>query len=262
MPSPRLVTSLLARVPAVPLAALLAACSTSHPAPSSVRGVDPAALVAAADRTVADRALDAGRRPAETFAFLDVRPMMKVGELGAGGGYTTELLARAVGPAGVVYGQNPKAFLGFVGDAWKARLERPVNRVVVRVDREFEAPLPPEATGLDLVITNANYHDTVWLGTDRATMNRAVLAALKPGGVYVVIDSSARPGTGDADAKTLHRIDEELVKREVLAAGFKLAAEGSFLRNPEDTRDWNVSPGAAGEKRGTGDRFALKFVKR
>jgi len=132
---------------------------------------------------------------------------------------------------------------------------------VIRVDREFHAPFPPEAKGLDLVVMNANYHDTVWLDVDRAAMNRAVLAALKPGGAYVVIDSSARPGTGTNDAKTLHRIDEEVVKREVLEAGFKLAAEGNFLRNPADPRDWNVSPPAAGEKRGTGDRFALRFVK-
>jgi predicted methyltransferase len=223
--------------------------------------VDPAALVAATDRTEADRALDPGRKPAETLAFLDVRPMMKVGELGAGGGYTTELLARAVGPAGVVYAENPKAFLAFAGEAWTARLARPVNRNVVRVDREFEAPFPPEAKGLDLVVIYANYHDTVWLDVDRAAMNRAVLAALKQGGAYVVIDSSARPGSGTNDAKTLHRIEEEVVKSEVIAAGFKLAVEGNFLRNPADPRDWNASPRAAGEKRGTGDRFALRFVK-
>jgi len=252
---------------AVTLAALAGCASQrasapSAPAPAARAAPDPyAALVAAPDRTEADRALDAGRHPAQMLAFLGLRPGMKVAELGTGAGYTTELLARAVGPTGRVYGQNNAGFLGFIGEAWKARLARPVNANVVRVDREFDAPLPPEATGLDLVVMNALYHDTVWLKTDRAAMNRAVLAALKPGGAFVIIDSSARPGTGTADAETLHRIDEAVVRAELAAAGFRLDGEGDFLRNPQDTRDWNVSPRSAGEKRGTGDRFALRFVK-
>ena len=247
---------------ALALAAALAACSTPGPAPArSGPPIDTAAIVAAPDRTDPDRGLDAGRKPAEMLAFVGVRPGMKVADLGSGGGYTTELLARAVGPTGTVYAQNPKRFLGFVGDAWAARLARPVNARVVRVDREFDSPLPPEATGLDLVVMNAVYHDTVWLGVDRAAMNRAVFEALRPGGAYVVVDSSARPGTGTADSGTLHRIDEEVVKAEAKAAGFRFAGSGDFLRHPEDTRDWNSSPGAAAARRGTGDRFAFRFVK-
>jgi predicted methyltransferase len=92
-------------------------------------------------------------------------------------------------------------------------------------------------------------------------MNRAILAALKPGGVYAILDSSARPGSGLQDTKTLHRIDEETVRAEVERVGFKLAGKSDLLRNPSDTRDWNSSPVAAGEKRGTGDRFVDKFVK-
>jgi predicted methyltransferase len=111
------------------------------------------------------------------------------------------------------------------------------------------------------VVSNAIYHDTVWLGTDRAKMNAAIFQALEPGGVYVVIDSSARPGTGVSEAQTLHRIDEQVVRDEVLAAGFQLAAESDVWRNPQDARDWSASPGAAGARRGTSDRFALKFVK-
>lgn len=247
--------------------ALLALSACSHAGPASHAAApaphDPAAIVAAADRTDADRALDAGRHPAEFLAFLALGPGMKVADLGAGGGYTTELLARAVAPGGVVYGQNNKGFLGFIGDAWSARLARPVNANVVRVDREFDAPLPPEATGLDLVVMNVIYHDTVWLGVDRAAMNRAIFAALRPGGRFVVVDSSARAGTGADDVKTLHRIDEPFVRAEVEAAGFKPAGEGAFLRNPGDTRDWNASPpaAAAAGKRGTSDRFVLAFVK-
>ncbi|RYZ37289.1 MAG: SAM-dependent methyltransferase [Myxococcaceae bacterium] len=229
----------------------------SQPAPVSAQ-----ALVDAPDRTEADRALDAGRHPAALIAFAGVRPGMKVAELMAGGGYTTEFLARAVGPTGKVYGENPKIVLEkFAEKPWQERLVRPVNQNVVRVDRELDSPLPPEVTDLDVVVSNIIYHDTTWLGVDRAKMNTAVFQALKPGGVYLVLDSSAKAGTGIADTQTLHRIDEQVVRQEVEAAGFKLQEESNVWRNPEDTRDWSSSPGAAGARRGTSDRFALKFVK-
>ncbi|QRN97805.1 class I SAM-dependent methyltransferase [Archangium violaceum] len=246
----------------------LAGCAhTAPPAGSSTpAATTPAsiarAVVEAPDRTEADRALDAGRHPAALLEFVGVQPGMKVAELMAGGGYTTELLARAVGPTGTVYGHNPKFVLErFAEKPWSERLAKPVNQRVVRVDREFDEPLPPEVTDLDAVVSNIIYHDTVWLKADRAKMNAAIFRALEPGGVYVVLDSSAKPGTGVNDAQTLHRIEEQLVRDEVLAAGFQLAGESDVWRNPEDARDWNSSPGAAGERRGTSDRFALKFVK-
>jgi predicted methyltransferase len=245
----------------VATAAGCAGAKTAARAPATEPPPVYAAMVAAPDRLEPDRALDAGRHPAEMLAFLGIRPGMRVAELGAGGGYTTELLARAAAPTGVVYAQNSKTLLGFVGDAWATRLERPAMRHVVRVDREFDDPLPPEATRLDLVVINAVYHDTVWMKADRARMDRAVFDALAPGGAFVVIDSSARPGTGVSDSPTLHRIDEQAVRDEVQAAGFRLAGTGDFLRNPDDTRDWNSSPRAAGSRRGTSDRFALRFVK-
>jgi predicted methyltransferase len=240
---------------------LLVATSCAHTAAVAPKPSYDA-LVAAPDRTDADRALDAGRKPAQMLEFLGVRPGMKVAELGASRGYTTELLVRAVGPTGVVYGQNsPLVLQRFAEKPWGERLARPINKTVIRADRDFEAPLPPEVHDLDLVVINVIYHDTVWMKVDRDKMNAAVFAALKPGGAYVVIDSSARAGTGTADAETLHRIDEQVVRDEVAKAGFKLAGTSDFLRNPEDTRDWNSSPLASGPRRGTGDRFALKFVK-
>lgn len=247
------------------LSLMLLAVSCAHapasaPAPSAP---DYAALVAAPDRTEDDKKLDPGRSPAQLLAFLGVKPGMKVGELVAGRGYTTELLARAVSPGGTVYAENPPfALQKFVGKPWGERLERPVNKDVVRCDRDLEDPFPPEVKDLDLVVTYANYHDAVGLfKTNTAKMNAAVFAALKPGGRYAVIDSSARPGTGAADVETLHRIDEAYVKKDVEAAGFKLERSDDFMRNPNDPRDWNASPNAAGEKRGTSDRFALLFVK-
>jgi len=105
------------------------------------------------------------------------------------------------------------------------------------------------------------YHDTVWLGTDRARMNAAVFKALEPGGIYGVIDHSTRPGAGTSEAKSLHRIEESVVVGEIEKAGFVLEASAAFMRNPADARDWNASPTAAGERRGTADRFVLKFRK-
>ena len=249
------------------LAAVLAllGCATPRPAQDATGGdgaLDCAALVASPDRIQADRALDPGRRPVELLRFLRVRPGMRVAEIGAAGGYTAELLARAVGPGGTVYAQNSKGLVAMVGRAWPERLARPAMRRVVRVDREFDDPLPPEAKGLDLVVMNAVYHDTFWLRTDRARMNRALFDALAPGGALVVVDSSAKPGM-DPEVSTyeLHRIDEQLVRREVEAAGFRLEGESDFLRNASDARDWNAAPNEAGARRGTSDRFALRFVK-
>ena len=220
------------------------------------------AIVAASDRDAEDRKLDGGREPAEMLTFYGIEPGMKVAELAAGTGYTTEILARAVGPTGVVYSQNNAMIVEtFAGEGWNARLAKPVNAKVVNVVREFDDPLPPEATDLDAVFVVLTYHDLYWFGVDRAKMNAAVLRALKPGGLYAIIDHSGRPGTGASEVKTVHRIEEKELRADVEKAGFKLARAADFLRNPRDERDWNPSPSTAGERRGSSDRFVLAFVK-
>jgi predicted methyltransferase len=250
---------------------VLAVAATACAAPASPGPTSPdapifaspeaRAVVDAPDRTPEDRQLDRGRRPAELLTFLGVTQGMRVGELMAGAGYTAELLARAVGPSGVVYAENPRVILERSAAPLEKRLARPVAKNIVRVDRELEDPFPPEVRDLDLVVVNLVYHDIVWLGADRERMNRAVLAALKPGGRYAVIDHAAIPGRGVADVQTLHRIDEAVVRYEVRSAGFVFKTADSFLRNPSDPRDWNDSPGTAGERRGQSDRFAFMFVK-
>ena len=217
--------------------------------------------VAAEDRSAEDRALDPGRKPAELLAFLGISPGQNVAELTAGGGYTAELLRRVVGSEGKVYGQNtPLILKRFAEGPWTQRLKKPLMSDVVRVDSEMEDPLP-NVESLDAVLLILFYHDTVWFGTDRAAMNRAIFRALRPGGIFLVVDHSARPGDGTNVAQSLHRIEQSVVEREVEAAGFVLVAEADFLRNPKDTRDWNASPGQAGERRGSSDRFALRFQK-
>lgn len=249
-------------------AASSAAPASSAPAlpelPHEKLTVTPAikAIVESKDRSDDDKKIDAGRHPAELLAFLGIKPGMKVAELGAGFGYTAELLARAVGAKGKVYGQNSKMLLErFAEKPWSERLKKPAMKNVVRLDRDFDDPFPADVKDLDVVVINLFYHDTFWIKTDRAKMNAAILGALKKGGTYVIIDHSGRPGTGATEVESLHRIDERVVRDEVEKAGFKLVGDADFLRNANDTRDWNDSPRAAADRRGTSDRFALKFQK-
>jgi predicted methyltransferase len=220
------------------------------------------AAIDAPDRSQKDRDLDAGRKPGEVFAFFKVAPGQKIGELFAGPGYSTELLARIVGPSGKVYAQNTKEIMDkFARGPLTERMELPALKNVTVVEQPTETPFPAGAKNLDAVICILNYHDFVWQNVDRAKLNAAVMAALKPGGVYAIVDHSAADGSGVRDVKVLHRIDEAVVKQELQDAGFQLDAESDLLRNPDDPRDWNSSPTAAGAKRGTSDRFTLRFIK-
>ena len=235
---------------AILMAAVLAGCATYAPAP------DYQALVASPDRSDADRTNDVRRKPAQFLMFYDIRPGMLVADLDAAGGYTTELLARAVGPAGRVYAQNTRETLVRIKGQFDERGKKPVMSQVVHVVRPFDDPLPSDVRNLDLVTFNFGYHDTTYQTVDRLKMNRAVFDALKPGGLYVVADHSARAGAGVSVGKSLHRIEEAALQREVEAAGFRLVAEGGFLRNPNDPRDAPVF-----KPNQPNDEFVLKFVK-
>lgn len=247
-------------------APILVTSSRSDPPSAARESSDGTAIeraVAAEDRSADDRALDAQRKPAELLEFFGIAPGQRVAELGAGGGYTAELLARIVGPSGKVYGQNSRFILDRFAEApWSARLDKPIMQNVVRLDSEFDAPFPEEVRDLDAVLLIMFYHDTVWLKVDRARMNQSIHAALKPGGVYGIVDHNAAKGAGTTVAETLHRIEPSVVIDEVTRAGFELKGTADFLANPADTRDWNASPRTAGERRGTSDRFVLRFVKR
>jgi predicted methyltransferase len=227
--------------------------------------IDAKAIVAAADRDAADVEADARRKPVELLEFLDLRTGMKVADIGAGFGYTTELLARAVGPSGRVYGQNTPFVLDrFARDGWNARLAKPVNANVVSLEREFDDPFPDDIEPLDRVVNVLFYHDFEWMKVDRAKHVADVFAALRPGGLYVIVDASSLEGRGAQDSQTLHRIEQSLVVRELEAGGFELVEEGEFLRNGADTRDWNALPWESTEKAGQGmfsDKFVLKFRK-
>lgn len=217
---------------------------------------DYRAIVASPDRTEADRQTDPRRKPELLLAFTGVRQGMTVLDMGAGGGYSTELLARAVGPRGSVYAQESPAGSPRARERFEERAKTPAMKNVVRVLRDYDDPIPPNVRDLDLVTFFFAYHDTAFMAVDRAKMNRALFDALKPGGVLVVSDHSAQPGAGIGVAKTLHRIEESTLRREIEAAGFKLIAEADFLRHSGDLRDAIVF-----RPQTPVDEFVLKFVK-
>ena len=248
----------LLRTAAVAASLALMSCATVEtttqpmaPAP------DYAAIVNAQNRMETDRALDQRRQPEKLLAFYDVRPGMHVLDMGASAGYNAELLARAVGEDGIVYAQNSPAFLqNIVKGRLAERMKRGTMGNVVPLAREFDDPVPDDLKNLDLVTFNFVYHDTVHLGVDRAKMNRAIFNALKPGGVYIVADHSAQPGAGTGVTKSLHRIEESVLRKEVEAAGFRYVGSADFLRNPSDPRDVTVFKNTV-----PNDEFVLKFVK-
>jgi predicted methyltransferase len=217
---------------------------------------DYEAIVTAPDRSDADRQTDQRRQPAKMLAFSDVKTGMKVLDMGAGAGYSTELLARSVGAQGSVYAQESAAVMERVKDKFDLRAQNQVMKNVVHLIRDYDDPIPPDVSALDMITFFFAYHDTTYMPVDRAKMNQKMFAALKPGGFLIIADHSAKPGDGTTVGKTLHRIEESALRREIEAAGFKLAAEGDFLRHPEDPRDAAVFRPAVPV-----DEFVLKYQK-
>ena len=217
---------------------------------------DYAAIVAAPDRSDADRKLDTNRAPAPWLAFIGAKPGMNILDIFAVFGWKAELLARAVAPGGKVYAQNSEAAYARVKDALEARLKTPAAANIVSVVRPFEDPAPPDKHDFDRVTFFYAYHDITYLGVDRAKMNKAFYDALKPGGELIVGDYSTKPGAGTSVVQTLHRSDEALVTSEIEAAGFKLIDHGDFLRVPGDARDTHSHSSAQPV-----DIYALKFRK-
>lgn len=211
------------------------------------------AAIASPARTDADRAADGKRKPAEFLAFAQVRPGMKVLDLVAAGGATSELLALAVAPGGEVWAHNPKA-----SDSLGQRLAQHPQANLHPFVASFDDPVPKDAGPFDLITLVMNYHDIVNAGTDREAMNRRLFAALKPGGRFVVIDNAAREGSGLGATKTLHRIDRAAVIAEVIKAGFVLDGSSDYLHVADDPRD---QPFFKMDGR-PDDKFALRFVKK
>lgn len=223
----------------------------------------PANVTAAVDdkaRPDEDKKLDAERLPADMLVFAGIKSGMRVMDLIPGKGYFTRLFAKAVGDTGFVYAYEPAEF-----DAFYKGKPAPIKAVaagypnVSVIDAPINSLVAPEL--LDVVWTAQNYHDlhdSFAKPADLAVINKQVFAALKPGGLYIILDHAAAAGSGLRDTETLHRIDEAAVKQEVQAAGFKLVGESKILRNPKDPHDKLVFDPSI---RHHTDQFILKFMK-
>jgi predicted methyltransferase len=224
--------------------------------PITIAVADPA-------RPDADRQRDANRKPVETLAFTGVKPGDQIAELLPGGGYYTRILSKVVGSGGHVYALVPAPSQDAPADVpdFAARVKAIAAdpnysnvSVVVEPFSQLKAPVP-----VDLVWTSQNYHDLHnFPGLDVGVFNQMVFDTLKPGGIYLIVDHAAEAGSGSRDTATLHRIDAEAVKKEVLAAGFVLVGASEVLRQPGDSHTVKVFDPIV---RGKTDQFVLKFRK-
>ena len=209
-------------------------CGTAMAAPAYIEKAvaDPA-------RPAEDTKRDAQRMPAALTEFAGIKPGMTVVDLLPGTGYFTRIFAKSVGPKGQVY-----AYVGTWADARIAKAGQDPDNQLAALKNAYanvgviHGPLDQfvTPTKVDVVWTSDNYHDVhnKSFATDVAAMNKAIYASLKPGGVYVVIDHRAAKGAGAGSTEALHRMDEDIAKQEIQAAGFKLVSESKMLTRSDD----------------------------
>ena len=217
------------------------------------------AALADQDRPDEDRLLDVNRHPAEVLAFAGLEHGWQVADIVPGNGYYARVLSTAVGEEGHVYAFNPSWVAHdypAANDALQTLADSRDNMsLVVDPVESFDTAV---GAPLDAVFMVLFYHDTAYDGTDRAAMNRAIYNALRPGGVFLVIDHHAPDGSGITYVNDTHRIDAQVVRDEVRAAGFVLDAESDMLANPEDDHLSNVFEP---DIRRHTDRFVYRFRK-
>jgi predicted methyltransferase len=242
------------------LAALCLSASLSAASPPKLPAYITAALADPA-RTADDTKYDANRKPGDCVAFAGIKPGDKVADLVPGRGYFTRIFSKVVGPKGWVYAYYPSD-IDAVYKKYSLTIPPPADPNFPNVS-SIHAPVAkfvaPEK--LDVVWTSQNYHDLhdKFFGpADIDAVNKAIFDALKPGGVYIVLDHVAQAGSGLRDTDTLHRIDPAQVKKEVLAAGFVFAGESKVLHNAADDHSKLVFDKSI---RGVTDQFIYKFRK-
>jgi predicted methyltransferase len=223
--------------------------------------------VAKSDRSKADRERDAREKPAEVLAFTGFKPGMTVADIFGGGGYYSELVANVVGPSGKVLLVNNAPYANFAGDDLKTRFPKDKNRLpnVERTTVE-SCNLLLEDNTLDAAMIVMSYHDLYhadpkggWPPIDAANFLRQIHRALKPGGAFLIVDHSAKSGTGKAPAQELHRIDEAFAKKDIASHGFVFESSYEGLRNPADDRGVMVFDPKV---RGKTDRFVHLYRKK
>lgn len=210
--------------------------------------------VQSTERTKAMTDRDADRKPAELLALSGVKPGDKVVEFAGFGHYFTTMLSSIVGEQGSILMVDLPYTEARSGAAAREFVAKHKNTRYEVVD--YNAVTLPD--GVDVVFNVLYYHDLPLNKVDTAPLNAKILRALKPGGIYFIVDHNAAPGSGTRDTERLHRIDPEVIKKEVLAAGFELVEDSKLLANPADDHSWMVF---AGGRRGTTDQAVLKFRK-
>jgi predicted methyltransferase len=219
--------------------------------------------VANPQRSEVDRQRDVRDKPAAVLSFIGLRPGMKVADVISGGGYYSELMSYVVGPQGGVIAHTCGPYIKWNADERRVRFAEGRLPNVSPLSQELpDLDLGDES--LDLILMVMVYHDiyyrsSIWTPPNRDDFFRRVRKALKPGGMLVIIDHAALPGTESSAAQGLHRIDEAFAKFDIERAGFALQAESDVLRNPDDDRTTNVFDGGIA---GHTDRFVLRFAKR
>lgn len=225
----------------------------------------PSKLVSAAlsdpSRPAADLANDPARHGGDILAFSGIQPGWKVADLMQGGGYYTRLFVAAVGPKGQVIAWSPDEFIAVKKELYSDSLDtlsRDYPKTLVAMRTPFDALALP--SGLDLIFTSQNYHDLHMkkFPADRAAkLNREIFRALKPGGVYLVVDHAGAAGDLTAPDR-VHRMDPAAIRSEIEASGFKFEGESLALRNPADDHAKHVFDPAI---RGHTDQIIYKFIK-
>ena len=250
-------------IPAI-LIALAAPFAVSIAAAAETKPATPAYVTAAMSDPARkdDAANDDRRHLAAVMTFTKIKPGQKVLELVPGSGYWTRAFSAIVGPKGHVYTVWPKEMEKFAAKSLANWQELVKNAPYTNVSLLQQPAATLSVTEpVDLVFTSQNYHDyhDNFMGpVDLAQFGKQVLAALKPGGVFVVIDHTARAGSGIEDSDTLHRIDPEVVKKEMTSAGFVFDGSSDALRNPADPLTAKVFDASI---RGHTDQFIYRFRK-
>jgi predicted methyltransferase len=244
--------------------AALAALAIAAPAPRAAWADRYSGAVAHEGRPAVDVQRDQIDHPAEVLRLSGIRPPMVVADFLAADGYYSELLSYLVGPKGRVYLFNNQAYDKWSDNQWQGRIERLPNVVHETVSVEH---LGLPARSLDAIILIKVYHDLYWhpdqgpwpKDIDPDAVLNEIARVVKPGGTLLLVDHSAKPGTGSADAGTLHRIDEQYARRDFEKHGFELVRASDVLRRPDDPRDLITYKG---EMVGKTDRFVMVFRKR
>jgi predicted methyltransferase len=197
-------------------------------------------------RSKEDRERDAREHPATVMAFAGVKPGMKVADVFAGGGYYSELISYVVGTNGTVLLVNNQPYEDYAGKELKPRL---AGDRLPNVKHSLVEPrdLKLGKEDLDQVWIVMSYHDLYWAdpqqgwpAIDAGQFVRQIYTALKPGGVFLIVDHAAKAGTGKSAAQNLHRIEESFARSDIERHGFEFAGHFDELRNPQDDLDKEI----------------------